>query len=280
MHLICPLCREFLSPEVRRYACVNGHSFDVSKEGYIHLLPVQNKKSRAPGDDRMMVAARGRFLALGHYQAISDAVNRLVERCLGTSRPNPATIIDAGCGDGYYTVRMRDYLSQQNIDADMVGVDISKFACRAAAKRCRSITWLVASNSDMPVPEHGADLILCLFSPLQGQAFARRLKAGGKLIVASAGPAHLLALREILYDSVDTRALNPSLALEQPFAMVPNGQIDLRYHLELTDQHSIQDLLAMTPHYWRATAEAKRRLDRLTRLSVGVDVQLGCYAIG
>ncbi len=279
MRLICPLCRETLSPEGQRYACANGHSFDVAREGYIHLLPVQNKKSKAPGDDKMMVAARGRFLGSGHYQAISDAVNRLVERSLDTSRPDPVTIIDSGCGDGYYTVRLRDYLAQQKVVTDMVGVDISKFACRAAAKRCRFITWLVASSSDMPVQEHSADVILCLFSPILGRAFARCLKAGGKLVIASAGPEHLLALRELLYDTVDTRTLNPSLALEQHFSRVTESRINLRYPIELSDQRSIRDLLEMTPHYWRATAEAKCRLDRLTRLSVGADVHLDCYAV-
>lgn len=279
MRLTCPLCRELLSCDGQRCVCLNGHSFDVSKEGYIHLLPVQNKKSKAPGDDRMMVAARGRFLGSGHYQAISDAVNRLVSRSLDMDRSGLVTIIDAGCGDGYYTARLQDYLSGQSIDADMVGVDISKFACRAAAKRCRSITWLVASSSDIPVQEHSADVILCLFSPIQGQAFQRCLKTGGKLVIASAGPAHLLALREMLYDSVDTRSKDPSRTLEPQFSVVPEGQIDLGYRIALQDRDSIRDLLAMTPHYWRVTAEAKRRLDRLTQLSVGVDVHLGCYAV-
>jgi len=279
MHLICPLCRETLSPDGQCYACANGHSFDVAREGYIHLLPVQKKKSKAPGDDKMMVAARGRFLGSGHYQAISDAVNRLVERCLDTSRPDPVTIIDSGCGDGYYTVRLRGYLAQQNVVTDMVGVDISKLACRAAAKRCRSTTWLVASSSDIPVQEHSADLILCLFAPIQGPAFKRCLRFGGTLVVASAGPAHLLELRELLYDTVDTRTLDPTRLLAPQFSVHTCGQTHVRYAIDLDDSEGIQDLLAMTPHYWRTAAEKKDRLNSLGKLSVGVDIQISCYSV-
>ena len=29
---------------------MRGHSFDVAREGYVNLLPVQHKNSREPGD--------------------------------------------------------------------------------------------------------------------------------------------------------------------------------------------------------------------------------------
>jgi hypothetical protein len=59
------------------WRCAGGHCFDIASQGYTHLLPVQNKRSRDPGDSKEMVAARRRFLDAGCYQPIAAAVARL-----------------------------------------------------------------------------------------------------------------------------------------------------------------------------------------------------------
>ena len=53
----CPLCGAPLAGE-NALKCPSGHSFDRAKEGYWHLLPVQNTRTKAPGDSKEMVAAR------------------------------------------------------------------------------------------------------------------------------------------------------------------------------------------------------------------------------
>jgi 23S rRNA (guanine745-N1)-methyltransferase len=227
----------------------------------------------------MMVAARGRFLNAGHYQAISDAVNRQAQQLIQDNVSSRVTIIDAGCGEGYYGARLQEHLNRQNIDTDIVGVDISKFACRAAAKRGHSIEWLVASNADLPVADRSADLLLCLFSPIQGPEFKRCLNSGGKLVVASTGQRHLLELRKILYDTVDASTINPTRVLAGRFSCVPQSRANIRYRIELEDNDSIRDLLAMTPHYWRASAERKNRLSNRDHLTVSVDVRVNGYSV-
>ncbi len=64
MQIICPLCqlpliKEQINNKQGRWYCDNNHSFDIAKQGYTNLLPVQNKKSRSPGDDAEMVAEVG-----------------------------------------------------------------------------------------------------------------------------------------------------------------------------------------------------------------------------
>ena len=49
---------EPLQREGNTWACAQGHSFDVAKQGYVNLLPVQNKRSRDPGDSKAIVTAR------------------------------------------------------------------------------------------------------------------------------------------------------------------------------------------------------------------------------
>ena len=64
--LACPLDGAPLRRNDSTWRCAAGHSFDIASQGYTHLLPVQKKRSRDPGDSKEMVAARRRFLNAGH----------------------------------------------------------------------------------------------------------------------------------------------------------------------------------------------------------------------
>ena len=96
--LVCPLCEHPLERGAKTWRCLKGHSFDVAREGYVNLLPVQHKNSREPGDDLQMVTARREFLHAGHYQPLRDAMLEALAP-LGAR-----SLLDIGCGEGYYTV--------------------------------------------------------------------------------------------------------------------------------------------------------------------------------
>ena len=98
--LCCPLDGLPLSFEAPSWRCPSGHCFDTASQGYINLLPVQNKRSRDPGDSKEMDAARRRFLATGAYQPIAAAI---AEAVLDGTAEEAATLhcLDAGCGEGH-----------------------------------------------------------------------------------------------------------------------------------------------------------------------------------
>ena len=96
---VCPICGAALEREPGRYRCPAGHSYDVAREGYTHLLPAKKKHSKAPGDDKGMAAARSVFLSKDYYAALRDALCRLA---LDYAPEHPA-VLDTGCGEGYYT---------------------------------------------------------------------------------------------------------------------------------------------------------------------------------
>nr|HQU89982.1 rRNA (guanine-N1)-methyltransferase [Denitromonas sp.] len=50
--LACPLDGAPLQRDGAAWRCIDGHSFDVASQGYVHLLPVQQKRSRDPGDSK------------------------------------------------------------------------------------------------------------------------------------------------------------------------------------------------------------------------------------
>ena len=61
--LRCPICAGFLEQKERSFICEKGHSFDMARQGYVNLLPVQNKHSAQPGDTKAQVNARRAFLS-------------------------------------------------------------------------------------------------------------------------------------------------------------------------------------------------------------------------
>lgn len=265
--LACPLDGEPLNQSGTCWRCPAGHSFDVARQGYLHLLPVQKKRSLDPGDSKDMVAARRRFLNAGFYQPIAEAVNKAVTTRAGDTKP--LACLDAGCGEGYYLRQ----LAASNMDRSLalVGVDISKWAILAAAKQDKRPRWLVGSNANLPVLSGTLDCVLCLFGFPVYSEFARVLKPGGMLIQADAGRDHLRELREIIYPSIKPE--------KPPMAEVPDGFSDLgtetvRYSLTLESQDAIADLLAMTPHFYRAPAEGRVRAETLETLTVTVEVTL------
>ena len=113
--LICPLCHEPLLCNGKSFSCDNGHSFDCAKQGQVNLLPVQQKRSRDPGDSKEMVQSRRDFLNQGLYlplaAQLADLVCSLMAKRPSGVTSSEFTLLDAGCGEGYYLSHIADKLS-------------------------------------------------------------------------------------------------------------------------------------------------------------------------
>ena len=165
--LRCPICQSPLVADEKGASCQNNHQFDRAKQGYLNLLPSHRMRSKQPGDDKQMIQARTRFLDSGHYGPVAEALaGTLVER-LGESRA-PA-ILDAGCGEGYYSEKIHRTLP----GAKICGIDISKPAILACCRRNKALQWLVASVSDLPVVDNEIDAVVSVFSRCDWQEFSR-----------------------------------------------------------------------------------------------------------
>lgn len=185
--LLCPVrgCHLILSREERHLFCWRGHSFDVARSGYINLLQPQERRSKEPGDTPAAVAARRRLHDLGVTEPLLHAIAEIM-----AASPDD-TVLDAGCGDGFYLGN----LARRTGFAGH-GIDISTRAIDAAARRYPECEWIVA-NADRFVPySDGAfSIALSITARMNPDEFRRVLRPGGCLVVALPAPDDLMELR-------------------------------------------------------------------------------------
>ncbi|WP_258240886.1 putative RNA methyltransferase [Pseudidiomarina homiensis] len=268
-HLCCPLDGAGLTPNDKTWRCEHGHSFDVAKQGYVNLLPVQNKRSKDPGDSKAMVQARARFLAEGFYAPLAEALAATVLTAPADS------LLDAGCGEGYYLRHVLDTAASRGAELSAAALDISKWAVQAAAKRDPRVSWLVASNSSVPVPDHSIDTLLCVFGFPVETEFKRVLSADGRLIMVDPAPSHLHELKQVIYDEVKEKP--GSLPVSDAWTLVSEERVT--FSVELPSREVIHDLLAMTPHLYRTSSAGRARAEALTSLTVTVDIWLRVFTL-
>ncbi|MET3812188.1 methyltransferase domain-containing protein [Arthrobacter sp. UYEF3] len=182
--LVCPVCRGPLAAGsgARSLVCPAGHSFDAARQGYFNFLTGKGTVFEADSAD--MVASRFDFLSAGHYQGLAEAVADLAAPFLAGAG---ATVLDAGTGTGHYLRAVLD-----RVPAAAVGLDISKFALRRAARLNPEAVNLVGDVwQPLPLANDVVDVVTVVFAPRNAAEFARVLRPGGRLIVVTPRPGHL-----------------------------------------------------------------------------------------
>lgn len=267
---ICPICKKTLYKEEKRFFCENGHSFDLSAEGYVHLLPANKMNSKIPGDSAAMAAARSAFLNKGFYSPLMEA---LCEELLLLFPSGGETVLDCGCGEGYYTAGIYDFLCSKNAAPVMAGIDISRPSVKRAAKRSKNIEFAVASVFDLPVEHESVDAVLNVFSPLCREEYLRVLKPGGYYIYVVPGARHLWQLKAAIYDK-------PYENKEEDIAYPGFEHREtrrLRFVMDLEHREDIAALFQMTPYYWKTSAKGAEKLNGVKKLAVEASFDIHIY---
>lgn len=270
--LYCPICQAgfMLSSNKQSFICKGErpHCFDLSSSGYINFAI---QKSGA-GDSAQAVLARTKFLASGAYEKFAQSVCKLIEGyCNGKEEP---FIIDAGCGQGYYTNIFAKSISKSLI----CGVDLSKQAVLTASKTSNregvgNVFYFAGGIYELPFDNDRCDIVVNLFAPCAEDEFSRVLKDGGYLIVGSAGREHLYELKKSIYDEVyeNTERNDSPKYLKRVFSE------NIKYKIQLNSPEEIQNLFAMTPYYYRTSSVNLQRLKELEMLITTVDFDITVY---
>ena len=284
---ICPLCQSPLQPADHTWRCDGSlnpkqttHPFDVARQGYVNLLPVQQKKSKAPGDSQQSIEARKRFLNAGHYQPLNDLICQKMTALLMAKKASlkqknkPINWLDIGCGEGYYTQAM----AQTGMDM-LIAADISKPAVVELARTSKALgrLWyqgaeeakedgtyaaaiypLVTSAAHLPLRAHSIDGISSIFSPILPEAFNEVLSDEGYLIIAKPDIGHLATMREALFDDVREHDSDKFLQeLAPDFQLLETHHISSSLNLSAED---LADLMTMTPYAYRARSDKRQAL--------------------
>lgn len=263
MDLLCPICGAPLAKRERALVCPSHHSFDIARQGYVNLLPVQQKHSQDPGDTREQVLSRRAFLDTGTYAPILEALIEAA-REYGAS----GELLDVGCGEGYYCAGL-----SQALGLPLTGVDISKEAVRAAAARYKGPNWLCATAAHLPVGDERVGLLTSLFALTLPEEFLRVLRPGGLYIQVVAAEDHLLGLKRIIYDRLTHKEKHTTQEL--PGLTRLHSQ-HIAFDFTLTKEQ-IPWLFAMTPHLFRIGKAGAARLAQAQTLEDRASCVLNVY---
>lgn len=257
MIFVCPKCKEKLNIDLKSGVakCALGHSYDRSRFGYYNLL--LGSSSGTHGDNKEMVLARREFLSRDFYLPLASRVGEICKEVIS----NNACILDAGCGEGYYTSIIREKCKEKC--AYIAVFDISKDAVREASKKKCADEYTVASAYHMPLADGSVDLVVNTFSPLARDEVQRVLKSGGYFVMAIPAEEHLYGLKQAIYNTPYKNEVADTKL--EGFSLVSSEE--LKYTINLNTDADIKALFMMTPYAYRTNAEGRARVIGLKELN-------------
>ncbi len=265
----CPICGKPLHAAGKSLQCESRHCFDRGRSGYVHLLPSNRQNAKLPGDNPEMVRARRNFLQKGYYSHLLDAVCSAAQSYL----PQNGVLLDAGCGEGYYTCGVRQFLAEQERFSDCFGVDISKTAADLAARADKGTDYAVGSVFHLPVQSGSCDMVMSIFAPYCGEEFLRVLKDDGCLVMVIPAAKHLWELKAAVYEKPYENVVR-DYALEG-FCFTEKLTAENRIFLE--NPQDIADLFSMTPYAYRTGHAERERLASLETLETQTAFEVLIY---
>lgn len=268
--LICPKCGDKLELTNNTLKCSKGHSYDISKQGYVNLV-LGNASSG--GDDKGMCKSRHEFHNGDYYRCLSELLARI---CIEF---NCSKILDAGCGEGYYLRKIRDIYSMYNHKLEGIcGIDLAKDAIslgsRAEKNHASSsrIEYGVAGIFNMPVADKSVDCVLSVFAPVPDEEAFRVLGNDGIMIVVSPGTKHLDKLKSAVYDTVyDNEIITKNY---NNFNRIRTEFVD--DEIKVTGENII-NLFHMTPYYWKTSEKDFEKLKNVIELTTKIEFVVSIY---
>lgn len=271
--LICPFCKKSIADNGNRsYICELNHTFDLSKEGYLNLLPIHQKNSKTPGDNEMMISARRSFLELGFYDTLIDSLKTTIQEDLEFSNKS-FIALDAGCGEGYYSQQVLNKIGGK--DSQILGTDISKYAIKNAAKKYKDNFYFVSSVYHLPIASESIDLLLTIFAPVDPDECQRVLSKNGFVVIVSPGPSHLKQLAELIYDNFKPHETNVVENMEPTFKHLFTKQTTFNIHI--TSVETLMVLLKMTPYYWSTSEEKLEKFANCNDINITCDFNISVF---
>ena len=260
----CPICQENLTLVETSLKCDNRHSFDLAKFGYVNLAP-QIKQSA--NYDKENFQNRQQILEAGFYQAILKGISDLL-----ATKPSAKTILDIGCGEGFYSRKLQEVHPEKTFYA----FDISKDSVQIAAKSEPNwaVNWFVGDLARLPIKDASMDILLDIFSPANYGEFRRVLSKDGILIKVIPTENHLKEIRKTVQEQLTKKDYSNQDIKEhfQEHFSIQSSQIASLTKPITAEQR--QALLSMTPLLFHVD---QSRIDwsQLTEITIEAEILVG-----
>ncbi|HEU6258552.1 TPA: putative RNA methyltransferase [Streptococcus pneumoniae] len=260
----CPICQENLTLLETNFKCCNRHSFDLAKFGYVNLAP-QIKQSANYNKENFQ--NRQQILEAGFYQAILDAVSDML-----ASSKTTTTILDIGCGEGFYSRKLQESHSEKTFYA----FDISKDSVQIAAKSEPNwaVNWFVGDLARLPIKDANMDILLDIFSPANYGEFRRVLSKDGILIKVIPTENHLKEIRQRVQDQLTNKEYSNQDIKEhfqEHFTILSSQTASLT---KTITAEQLQALLSMTPLLFHVD-QSKIDWSQLTEITIEAEILVG-----
>ena len=260
----CPICQENLTLVESSLKCNNRHSFDLAKFGYVNLAP-QIKQSA--NYDKENFQNRQQILEAGFYQTILEAISNLL-----SNSESAKTILDIGCGEGFYSRKLQESHSEKTFYA----FDISKDSIQIAAKSEPNwaVNWFVGDLARLPIKDASMDILLDIFSPANYGEFRRVLSKDGILIKVIPTENHLKEIRQMVQDQLtnkDYSNQNIKNHFQEHFTILSNQTASLT---KTITAEQLQALLSMTPLLFHID-QSKIDWSQLTEITIEAEILVG-----
>ena len=272
--LFCPHCKNELNQIGNTFKCVNNHSYDISKKGFVNLLLANQHHSDNSGDEKGMILSRVRFLNTGKYDLLRDLITETIKSNLDSLKDN--VVCDLGCGEGYYTTYFHNKLKDE-FNLSTYGVDLSKQAINECTIRQRQmkledIKFIIGNLNYLPIQNESVDLIVNSFAKIDENEFLRILRKNGIFLRILPGTKHLLGLKEVLYENV--RLNEDKETYIEGFELIDikesKGNI-------LLNNQEINDLFTMTPYYYKSPKDTSEALMKKEELNTIISFKILVY---
>ena len=260
----CPICQENLTLIETSFKCSNRHSFDLAKFGYVNLAP-QIKQSA--NYDKENFQNRQQILEAGFYQAILEGISDLL-----ATKPSAKTILDIGCGEGFYSRKLQESHSNKTFYA----FDISKDSVQIAAKSETNwaVNWFVGDLARLPIKDASMDILLDIFSPANYGEFRRVLSQNGILIKVIPTENHLKEIRQMVQEQLTKKDYSNQDIKEhfQEHFRIQSSKIASLTKFITAEQR--QALLSMTPLLFHID-QSKIDWSQLTEITIEAEILVG-----
>ena len=260
----CPICQENLTLVESSLKCNSRHSFDLAKFGYVNLAP-QIKQSA--NYDKENFQNRQQILESGFYQAILEGISDLL-----ATKPSAKTILDIGCGEGFYSRK----LQESHSDKTFYAFDISKDSVQIAAKSEPNwaVNWFVGDLARLPIKDASMDILLDIFSPANYGEFRRVLSQNGILIKAIPTENHLKEIRQMVKEQLtkkDYSNQDIKKHFQEHFSIQSSHIASLTKPISAEQR---QALLSMTPLLFHVD-QSKIDWGQLTEITIEAEILVG-----